>query len=112
MNDTKELHLPAAVAAYFDADLGNGDAVARCFTADGQVTDEGRTYTGRSAIAAWKDAASAQFSYVTKPVSLEETNGGCVVTGRVTGDFPGSPTDLRYAFTLAQGGIASLEITQ
>jgi len=29
----------------------------------------------------------------------------------VTGNFPGSPVDLRYSFALEQGKIASLEIT-
>ena len=33
------------------------------------------------------------------------------VTARVTGDFPGSPVDLRYRFTLEGATIARLEIT-
>jgi hypothetical protein len=32
------------------------------------------------------------------------------VTGRVTGNFPGSPVDLRYRFRLDHGLVASLEI--
>jgi hypothetical protein len=32
------------------------------------------------------------------------------VTGRVTGDFPGSPVDLQYRFTLEGDKIARLEI--
>jgi hypothetical protein len=32
------------------------------------------------------------------------------VTSQVSGDFPGSPVDLRYSFTLARGRIASLEV--
>jgi len=33
------------------------------------------------------------------------------VTARVTGDFPGSPVELRYGFTLEGASIARLEIT-
>ncbi len=33
-----------------------------------------------------------------------------VVTSHLVGDFPGSPIDLRFIFTLEGGGIASLEI--
>jgi len=32
------------------------------------------------------------------------------VTGRVTGDFPGSPVDFQYRFTLDGDKIARLEI--
>ncbi len=52
----KDLNLPEAVARYFEADLSDGMAVARCFTNEGVVTDEGQTYSGSAAIAAWKKA--------------------------------------------------------
>jgi len=32
------------------------------------------------------------------------------VTSHLVGDFPGSPMNLRYRFTLERGKIASLEI--
>lgn len=107
----KELNLPAPVGAYFEADRRNGAAVARCFTTHGVVIDEGRTHVGQAAIEAWKDAASAQTFYVVEPVGLETPVDACIVTGRVTGNFPGSPVDLRYIFALERGKIASLEIT-
>lgn len=108
----KNLNLPEPVAAYFKAEKLNGSAVARCFVKDGIVKDEGETHVGLAAIEAWKTAASAQYSFTTEPVALVEQDGSCVVTGRVTGNFPGSPVELRYNFRLARGQIASLEITQ
>jgi hypothetical protein len=75
------------------------------------VLDEGRTHVGRAAIEAWKTAASARFSYTTEPLGLEGNDRRYVVTSRVTGDFPGSPVDLRFIFMLERGRIASLEIT-
>ncbi len=107
----RDLNLPEPIAAYFEADRRGGDAVARCFTNDGVVMDEGRTHTGLAAIEAWKAAASAQYSYVAEPFALEKKDRKYIVTSRVTGDFPGSPVDLRFAFTLERGKIASLEIT-
>jgi hypothetical protein len=107
----KELALPEAVAAYFEADKHNGPAVARCFTNHGVVIDEGHTHMGFAAIGAWKDAASAQSTYVVEPLELETQGETCIVTGRVTGNFPGSPVDLRYVFAFEHGKIASLEIT-
>jgi len=34
-----------------------------------------------------------------------------VVTSRLSGNFPGSPADLRYFFRLESGRVAFLEIT-
>ncbi len=106
----KDLSLPEPIEAYFAADRRDGRAVARCFTNDGVVMDEGRTHTGLAAIEAWKTAASAQYSYIAEPFALEKKDRRYIVTSRVTGDFPGSPVDLRYTFTLERGKIASLEI--
>ena len=107
----KALNLPEPIAAYFAADRRDSEAVARCFTNEAVVTDEGRTHTGLAAIKAWRAAASAQYSYVAEPLALEKTDRRYVVTSRVTGDFPGSPVDLRFIFALERGRIASLEIT-
>jgi hypothetical protein len=37
-------------------------------------------------------------------------DGKTVVTGRVSGTFPGSPIQLHYVFTLAREKISRLEI--
>ena len=105
------LILPDPIAAYFAADQRSADAVARCFTTQAVVKDEGHTYTGLEAIKAWKAAASAAYTYTSEPFALEQKEGSHVVTSRVTGNFPGSPVDLRYRFRLERGLIASLEIT-
>ncbi|KFE67355.1 nuclear transport factor 2 family protein [Hyalangium minutum] len=108
MND---LTLPEPIAAYFAADTQNPEAVARCFAAQAVVKDEGHTHIGLDAIKAWKAAASAQYTYTTQPFTLEREAGSQVVQAHVTGNFPGSPVDLRYRFRLERGLIASLEIT-
>jgi hypothetical protein len=41
-----DLNLPEPIAAYFDADKRDGEAVARCFTKQAVVKDEGQTYSG------------------------------------------------------------------
>lgn len=104
------LQLPEPIAAYFAADAQGPTAVAACFTASAVVVDEGRAHPGRAAIQAWKAAASAAFDYTVRPCAVEQQAGVYTVTGRVSGKFPGSPVDLRYRFSLAQGLIASLEI--
>jgi hypothetical protein len=103
--------LPDPIAAYFAADKHSTDAIARCFTTQAVVKDEGHTHTGLGAIKAWKAAASAEYTYTSEPFALEQKEGSCIITSRVTGNFPGSPVDLRYRFRLERGLIASLEIT-
>lgn len=102
--------LPEPIAAYFTADRTDGEAVARCFTGDAVVKDEGQTYIGREAIAAWKTDASAKYNYTSEPIALDEIDGQTVVTCHLVGDFPGSPVDLRFFFRLHDDRIASLEI--
>ena len=106
-----DLNLPEPIANYFSADRQGPEALALCFTAQATVNDEGRTHTGLDAIRAWNAAASARFAYTTEPFALEQDSGHHIVRGRVTGNFPGSPIDLRYRFRLERGLIGSLEIT-
>lgn len=105
------VNLPEPIAAYFAADRHpSAQALARCFTAQATVTDEGRTHVGAQAIAAWRANASTQYRYTVEPVAIERDEGFIVVTSHVAGDFPGSPVDLRYRFRLERGLIAALEI--
>ena len=105
-----QLSLPEPIADYFNADRRDGEAVARCFTTQAIVKDEGRTYSGLEAIRAWKTAASAKYTYTSEPFKLEQKDGQYIVMSRLTGNFPGSPADLQYAFRLERGKIANLEI--
>ena len=104
------LALPRPIADYFATDTADGAAVAKSFTADAVVIDEKKMYTGRDAIAGWKSEASAKYDYVAEPVAIDDQDDRVVVTAHLTGNFPGSPVDLRYAFTLCGDAIARLEI--
>ena len=107
-----ELILPEPISTYFHADSRDGEDVALCFSKDAVVVDEGQRHCGREAIQAWKAAASAKYSYCSEPLALEQKNGQHIVTSRLTGNFPGSPINLRYVFHLNGSQIASLEIIQ
>ena len=104
------LHLPKSVAAYFADDKVDGDALSQCFTESAVVKDEGHTHNGRAAIKKWKADASVKYQYTCEPFACEEKDGKFVVTSRLTGNFPGSPVNLRFFFVLEGDKIASLEI--
>ena len=105
------ISLPKPIAAYFAAEkAGDAGALARCFTDDGVVRDEGGTFTGTSAIERWNADARAKYHHTVVPLSVTEADGAIVVRARVAGDFPGTPLDLRHIFRLDGDEIASLEI--
>src|SRR5712672_3044586 len=90
------LNLPKPIAAYFTADKAGSEAVSQCFTENAVVKDEGHTYQGQAAIKKWKADASTKYQYTSEPFACEEKAGRTIVTSRLTGNFPGSPVDLRF----------------
>lgn len=105
------LQLPIPVARYFDAAPHfPADALARCFTQDAIVRDEGRAHQGIAAIGAWARGAQAKYQHQTTALSLTQEGSTVRMLARVQGRFPGSPIDLVHVFTLAGERIAELQI--
>jgi len=104
------LDLPQPIAAYFTADKGDTEAFSQCFTEEAIVKDEGHTYRGRAAIKHWKADASNKYQYTSEPLASEQKDGKAIITSRLTGNFPGSPVNLRFFFGLEGDKIASLDI--
>ena len=105
------VELPTPIAGYFSADKGrDADALLQCFTEGATVRDEGHNYAGHEAIRRWKIASSSKYNYTVEPFAMADEAGLTVVTAHLTGDFPGSPVDLRYRFALDRERIAGLEI--
>lgn len=107
------IKLPPSIQAYFDGDNARSpEAVAAAFTDDAVVRDAGETRFGREAIRQWKVETDQKYSHTrAEPFLVTTENGETQVTGHVSGDFPGSPVDLRYFFVLKGDRIADLEIT-
>jgi hypothetical protein len=104
------LNLPKPIAAYFAADKGDSEAVARCFAENAVVNDEGHTHNGLAAIKQWKAGASTKYTYTSEPFASDQKGGKIVITSRLVGNFPGSPVNLRFFFGLEGDKIVSLEI--
>lgn len=105
------LVLPEAIRGYFDS-TNSQQAEAACshFTLDAVVVDNGETLHGAPAILAWIKRTMEEFGAVAEPLHLAEADGRHVVTTRVSGNFPGSPVELDFAFTLRDGKIANLDV--
>jgi len=105
------VELPAPIAGYFNADkTEDAYTVSLQFTEHAIVRDEGHAYTGRKAIRQWKSASTAKYTYAVEPFAISEDAGLTTVSAHLSGNFPGSPGDLRYRFELEGEKISGLEI--
>jgi len=103
--------LPKPVTIYLAAvEAKDTDMLALCFADDALVHDEGRDYRGLDAIRSWKQETQTKYKYVMKPLDASVSQKTVKLRARLTGDFPGSPVDLDYTFTLTNDKITSLEI--
>src|SRR6202521_4384810 len=106
------MKLAEPLAAYFAGHKNHDvDAMIGPFAEGAIVKDEGHERRGLPAIRKWMEEANAKSSIITI-INVAETAATTTVTGRVSGNFPSSPVELRFIFTLGQGKITRLEIVQ
>lgn len=105
------MRLQSAIADYFEADRrGAIEAVTSAFAPDATVIDEGRTYVGGDAIGAWWSETKSRYQTVLEPLEARERAEATLVRARVSGNFPGSPATLTFAFQVEADRIKALEI--
>jgi hypothetical protein len=105
------IKLPAALETYFvSEDTHDTSAIERCFATNATVRDEGRSIKGIAEIKAWRFETREKYHHSVEPLAVSTQGGRVVVTGRVSGHFPGSPITLDHIFEIEGGKIVSLEI--
>jgi hypothetical protein len=87
------------------------EAVTANFSEAAVVRDEGKNRQGVAAIRQWAEEVSKKYRPTVEPLDVAQAEGRTILTGRVSGNFPGSPVELRYVFTLNGGRIERLEIS-
>jgi SnoaL-like domain len=106
------LQLPTPLASYFEAQNAHDvDAMLLAFSDQASVRDEGRDMTGHVAIREWMDDTTRKYRVTVIPTSVGQADGKAIVTAQVSGNFPGSPAELRFHFKIVGEKIASLEIS-
>ena len=103
--------LPGPLGSYFDAvNREDVDAMLTPFAANAVVTDEGKARSGVLELREWIEEVTEKYHPRFEVEDMVEDGAGAVVTGLVSGTFPGSPIRLRYIFRLSEGTITHLEI--
>jgi hypothetical protein len=104
-------NLPKPIAIYVSAEnSGDTSLFDQCFAGSATVRDENETHQGLAAIKEWKAETKRKYQHTIDPLSVVEQDGAFVVTNRLTGNFPGSPIELEFVFTIRNDRIISLEI--
>ena len=103
--------LPPLLAAMVTAHNAHDvPAFAACFSEDAVVRDEGHVHVGRTAIHGWFEDVSRKYKMALHVTALTTQDGEPVLHGKVSGDFAGSPIDMRYYLALEDGKIVALKI--
>jgi hypothetical protein len=104
--------LPPVVSRYFELDANRDiDPIVALFRDDAVVVDEGGTWEGTAAIRAWQAGPASKYTYTTEVLGSEAVAADrFVVTGRLTGNFPGGTADLKWDFRTMGDRIARLVI--
>ncbi len=101
------MKLHPSIRAYFDAATVTPlDA----FAPDAIVADEGHRHVGHAAIDAWWRDVHAKYQAVAEPLEVNAKDDAHEVRAKVTGQFPGSPITLTFAFQMKDDRIAALRI--
>ena len=104
-------NLPKPIALYISAEnSGDVNLFDQCFADEAIVRDENETHAGSTAIKKWKAETKTKYQHIVDPLRIAERDGKFIVTNRLTGNFPGSPIELDFVFTIQGAKIISLEI--
>jgi len=105
-------NLPDVISRYFERDTDRDiDSVVNLFADDATVIDEGEERHGAAEIRAWQTGAASKYTYTTEIMGTKALGPDrYLVTGRLTGNFPGGTADLNWDFTIAGPRITRLTI--
>lgn len=105
--------LPKPVDEYFRSkNARETAAVLFCFAPGAVVWDKGEDalFTGHDEIKEWLEKVVASYNLSVEPLEAKEDKGVVSVLAKVSGDFPGSPLEFHYRFTVEDDKIRRLDI--
>jgi ketosteroid isomerase-like protein len=108
------ISLQSPLADFFKAtNARDTEALFALFAPNATVDDEGFQYKGLDSIRGWIAETVERFRFSIDVVDVSQASHAgeqASITGIVTGDFTGSPVQVRYDFTLDQQKIVQLKL--
>jgi hypothetical protein len=75
------------------------------------VVDEGQTYHRTAEIRGWQEGTASKYQYTNEACGAQRTGeASYLVTGRLTGNFPGGTAELTWRMTVHVDRISRPEI--
>lgn len=111
--ETMNIKLPEPIEDYFRFRAeGKSEQAAASFARDAVIIDEGEDHevVGRDAISQWFAEIADKYKTTLEVVGSVEEEGNVVVTTLVSGNFPGSPAEFLYRFSVRNALIERLVI--
>lgn len=107
-----EINIPPLLTRFVES-MNHQDTAAflACFADDAIVEDEGKTHRGLDEIKTWIETAFVESRPWLEVTSFNPTATGSVITGIVSGTFPGSPVELHYHLIHDADQITGLRCT-
>ncbi len=106
------MEIPQVIERFIETQHTNDSkAFAECLIDTAIVHDEGKTHNGKEEIQQWIQHSMDSYKSELKPLDYKESDSKAVLTAEVSGTFPGSPIMLKFNFTLKDGLINSLKVT-
>ena len=105
--------IPKPIAAYFDVKAtGQVDALDGVLAQDAVVFDLGEDteIRGVEPIKAWLQSTTSKYKLTNELREATTEGDDTVLQVIASGDFPGSPYEFAYRFTLAGGRISAVTI--
>src|SRR5439155_19232336 len=100
--------VPDVVRRYFELDPHRDvEQFVALFSDDATVVDESETRRGTDEIRAWRAGPAVEYMYTTDVLDTEALGADrYLITGRLTGNFPGGIAALRWDFTVSGDRIS------
>jgi ketosteroid isomerase-like protein len=106
------INFPDVISRYFELERDRDiDSIVSLFAEDATVIDEGEERQGTAEIRTWQTGAASKYTYTTEITDTKALGPDrYLVTGRLTGNFPGGTADLKWDFTIEDQHITRLTI--
>ena len=89
----KTQQTPEIIETYFRASNADDiEGLVSCFSTDAVVIDENETHLGTAAIKDWSVNVRKKYEFKTEILRTTQKPGAVVVTAKLSGTFPGSPS--------------------